>query len=260
MTARAATAQKTRRTAIGLGSVASAMLVLIVAPIAAAAVRDPVPLPRPRPANAPVAVAEDAGPARKSGPARAIKVPISANSRFSPTDQEALFHINNYFNSFRTMEGKFIQFGPHGEQSEGTFYISRPGKIRFHYKPPVKLDVIADGKNVAVRDNRTMTQDYYPLGKTPLRYLLASNTNLTSDKLINEVRQEPDLIALVIVENSTFVKGKLTLIFDRESFALKQWIVTDAQGLNTSVAIYDVAVGRAANPANFKINYQSFGP
>jgi outer membrane lipoprotein-sorting protein len=233
--------------------------VFFFAAASSAKVRDPVPLPKPRPAGAPAATA-DASPSPKKGVAGAIKAPISANSRFTPSQQEALFHINNYFNSFRTMQGDFIQFGPHGEQSEGVFYISRPGKIRFHYKPPVKLDVIADGRNVAVRDNRTMTQDYYPLGKTPLRYLLATSTNLTSDKLISEVRQEPDLIALVIVENSTFVKGKLTLIFDRESYALKQWIVTDAQGLNTSVAIYNVAVGKATDPKLFKINYQNLNP
>ena len=93
------------------------------------------------------------------------------------------------------MEGQFIQFGPHGEQSEGVFFISRPGKIRFHYRPPVKLDVISDGHNVAVRDNRAMTQDFYPLSKTPLRYLLADQIDLTSDKLVRQVRASPTLIA-----------------------------------------------------------------
>ena len=227
-------------------------LALLAGTTAAAEVRDPVPLPRPRPTmTAAATLPADA----EAGPAAAIKVPLDPGSRFTPSQQTALFHINSYFNSFQTMEGKFIQFGPHGEQSEGVFYLSRPGKIRFHYAPPVKLDVIADGRNVAIRDTRTATQDYYPLGKTPLRYLLAQNINLTSDKLISEVREEPDLIAVIIVENSTFVKGKLTLIFDPKSYHLKQWIVTDAQGLNTSVAIYDVATNQRTDPNLFKINY-----
>ena len=157
-------------------------------------------------------------------------------------------------NSFRTMEGQFIQFGPRGEQSEGDFYISRPGKIRFKYSPPVQLDVIADGRNVAVRNRRTATNDYYPLNKTPLRYLLANDIDLTSG-IVNEVRTEPDLIALIIVEDSRLVKGKLTLIFDRHNFELKQWIVTDAQGLNTSVAIYNTTTGTRPDPQLFAINY-----
>ncbi len=153
------------------------------------------------------------------------------------------------------MEGDFIQFGPHGEQSEGAFYISRPGKIRFQYRPPVKLDVISDGKNVSVLNTRTMTQDFYPLNKTPLRYLLADNIDLTAPGLVDEVREEPDLIAVVIVEKSKLVNGKLTLVFDRHSYELKQWIVTDAQGLNTSVAVYNVTTGKKSDPGLFKINY-----
>ena len=252
-------AERPRRARAGLALLA---VLLAGATVAEAAVRAPVPLPGPRPGG-PATTASAASPAvdsGASGPAAAIKAPINPNSRFNARQQTALFNINTYFNSFTTMQGKFIQFGPRGEQSEGTFYISRPGKIRFRYAPPVKLDVIADGRNVAIRDARTATQDYYPLGKTPLRYLLAKNIDLTSDKLISEVREEADLIAVVIVENSTFVKGKLTLIFDPKSYHLKQWIVTDAQGLNTSVAIYDVAVNQRTDPNLFKINYYTGAP
>jgi outer membrane lipoprotein-sorting protein len=213
---------------------------------------DPVPLPKSRPGFAPAAAA---APSAAFAPSRKLKAPISASSRFSASEQEALYNINTYFNRFRTMEGDFIQFGPHGEQSEGVFHIARPGKIRFHYSPPVKLDVIADGRNVSVLNNRTMTQDFFPLGKTPLRYLLADNVDLTSEDVVTEVREEPDLIALVIVEQSRLVNGKLTLIFDRQTYDLKQWIVTDAQGLNTSVAIYNVTTGKDTDPDLFKINY-----
>jgi outer membrane lipoprotein-sorting protein len=66
---------------------------------------------------------------------------------------------------------------------------------------------------------------------------------------------EPDLIAIVIVEKSKLVNGKLTLVFDRHSYELKQWIVTDAQGLNTSVAVYNVTTGKNSDPELFKINY-----
>ena len=131
-----------------------------------------------------------------------------------------------------------------------------PGKIRFHYRPPVKLDVIADGRNVAVRDNRdddpgllSAVEDAAAL--SPRRP--ASTSPRTT--LVSEVREEPDLIAVVIVEKSAFVDGKLTLIFDRKTYELKQWIVTDAQGLNTSVAIYNVTTGKQPDPGLFKITY-----
>jgi outer membrane lipoprotein-sorting protein len=246
-----------RRRGVGL-AIAAGFLAFCAIPVFAG---NGVPLPRQRPDSAPAASAADATPAAASDAAPSLfSNPFAAKkahgpSRFTPEQQQMLAAISTSLNSFRTMEGQFIQFGPHGEQSEGVFYISRPGKIRFHYRPPVKLDVISDGYNVAVRDNRAMTQDYYPLSKTPLRYLLADQVDLTSDRLVSDLREEPDLLAVVIVERSAFVDGKLTLVFDRKTHDLKQWIVTDAQGLNTSVAIYNVAIGKQADPGLFKITY-----
>jgi outer membrane lipoprotein-sorting protein len=245
----------------GLRRRLAAGLALILAGTIAAAAGAPtgkVPLPPPRPGNAPLAtpVAEGGGGLRLNlGKKNKQQPPAAANAPSGGGQQAPLVDITNYFNRFATMEGDFIQFGPHGEQSEGIFHISRPGKIRFQYKPPVKLDVIADGKNVSVLNTRTMTQDFYPLNKTPLRYLLAQNIDLAAPGLVDEVRVEPDLIAIVIVEKSKLVNGKLTLVFDRHSYELKQWIVTDAQGLNTSVAVYNVTTGKNSDPELFKINY-----
>lgn len=231
-------------------AIAAGLLVLVALPAFAG---QGVPLPRHRPS--PPAASADPAATDPGLPNPFLAKKPRGPSRFNAEQLQALADVTASLNSFRTMEGQFIQFGPHGEQSEGVFYISRPGKIRFHYRPPVKLDVISDGRNVAVRDNRAMTQDFYPLSKTPLRYLLANEVDLTSDRLVSQIREEPDLIAVVIVERSAFVQGKLTLVFDRKTHDLKQWIVTDAQGLNTSVAIYNVAVGKQSDPGLFKITY-----
>ncbi|MBN9020402.1 MAG: outer-membrane lipoprotein carrier protein LolA [Rhizobiales bacterium] len=178
-----------------------------------------------------------------------------AQAAFSATQAATLKQINNYFNSIRTMQGRFIQFGPNGEQSEGVFFISRPGKLRFHYSPPVKMDVICDGNQVAVRDSKMMTQDLYPLSKTPLRYLLADRIDLTSSDIVQKLVEEPDLISLILAQDPNLGDGSLKLIFDKQNLELRQWVVTDAQGLDTSVAIYDVELGRPADPKNFKIDY-----
>lgn len=183
---------------------------------------------------------------------------FSAQAAFTAQQAEALKQINSYFDGIRRMQGEFIQFGPNGEQSEGVFFIERPGKIRFHYKPPVKMDVIADGNQVAIQDRAMMTQDLYPLSKTPLRYLLSDRIDLTSASIVREVIEEPDLITLVLVQESAFGDGTLRLIFDAKTYELKQWVVTDAQGLDTSVAIYNVETGKKADPDYFKIDYYRF--
>ena len=226
--------------------------------VAPAATWDLVPLPRPNPFVAPAgaqkASSEPTGLRRLFGRSQPKPAATpSPNSPFTAAQQVALANISNNFNSFDTMEGEFVQIGPHGEQSEGIFVIDKPGKIRFHYKPPVKLDVISDGRSVAIRDNRANTQDLYPLSKTPLRYLLDDQIDLTSSTIVDGMREEADLISLDIIEKGALVKGKLTLIFDRKSYELRQWIVTDAQGLNTSVAIFNTTTGKSPDPALFRI-------
>jgi outer membrane lipoprotein-sorting protein len=230
--------------------VAAAIAVLVAAAPALAA-GDPVPLPHLRPVAA--RIAGSSADAATSAARPAAKVAIDPNSPFSPAQQVALANISAYFNSFALMEGDFVQIGPNGEQSEGVFFIRRPGKIRFHYNPPARLDVIADGSSVAIKDGRNGTQDMYPLSKTPLRYLLAEHIDLTSSSIVNAVREEADLITLTIVQKSAFADGVLTLTFDRKTYELRQWRVTDAQGLNTSVAIFNTVTGKPQDPNLFRI-------
>ena len=243
-----------RRTSGGIcgrGLVAALACVFVLSGLAgsAAAASGQIPMPHLRPAYK--------GMATLTNPAnRAIAQPSfrpDPNSPFTIEQQRTLANVSAYFNSFRIMEGRFIQFGPSGEQSQGVFFMTRPGRIRFHYSPPSKLDVVADGSSVAIRDGRTRTQELYPLAATPLRYLLAEHVDLTSRRIVQSVHEEPDLVSLAIANRSSAAQGKLTLIFDRKTFQLRQWVVTDAQGLNTSVAIYDTATGKPQNPNLFRI-------
>jgi outer membrane lipoprotein-sorting protein len=228
---------------------AAVFSVILAEPVIAAG--DPVPFPHLRPAR----TATVSNPAAATGAVarQPVVTNFDPNSPFSREQQVALANISAYFNSFRLMEGKFVQIGPNGEQSEGVFFLSRPGKIRFHYNPPSRLDVISDGSSVAIKDGRTNTQDMYPLSKTPLRYLLSDRIDLTSSSIVSAVRREADLISLVIVEKTSFAEGTLTMIFDRQTYALRQWQVTDAQGLNTSVAIFNTVTGKPQNPNLFRI-------
>ncbi|MFD1696024.1 outer membrane lipoprotein carrier protein LolA [Roseibium aestuarii] len=171
-------------------------------------------------------------------------------------EAETLGSVNKYFNSIKTLDGDFIQFGPDGSQAEGKFFMARPGKVRFHYAAPSPLDIIADGKSVSVRDRKLATQDIWPLSQTPLRFLLSDDLDLRRDTKVTGVTVEPDLITVTISDTTTFNSGILTLIFDANSYELKQWTVKDAQGYDTTVAIYNVKQNGPTDPSWFKIDYR----
>ena len=54
----------------------------------------------------------------------------------TPSSAPPLDRISLYLSSVQTMVGNFVQVGPDGGRTEGTFYIQKPGKVRFEYNPP----------------------------------------------------------------------------------------------------------------------------
>ncbi|OLP56236.1 hypothetical protein BJF92_20175 [Rhizobium rhizosphaerae] len=162
--------------------------------------------------------------------------------------------IANHFASVKTMAGEFVQFGPRGEQTAGKFYISRPGRLRFNYEAPSPMRVIADGKSVAIGNQKLKTWDLYPLSKTPLNLLLSNNIDLSS-AMVRDVREEPDLITIVLGDRSIFGDSTITMMFDPKTYDLRQWTITDAQKKDTSVMIYNVQTGIPMDDAVFRIPY-----
>ena len=162
--------------------------------------------------------------------------------------------IADHFSSLRTLNGEFVQFGPKGEQTGGTFYLERPGKIRFNYdKSPIR--VISDGNQVVINNRKLDTWDMYALGTTPLKMLLADRIDLGGGRL-QSVKQDPDMTTLVVADKTAFGNSKITMMFEPKTMDLKQWTITDAQGLDTTIMVFNVRSGVRFTDDMFKIDYQ----
>lgn len=231
------------------------------------------PLPPQRPAtppassqNAPVppawaAPAQAPGQARTAPPQAAAPslppppaaTPVATGS-LSTAQVQTLRRITESYNATREMNGRFTQVEANGRRTTGRFFISKPGKIRFVYDRPSRLDIIADGRDLVVRDRGLNTQDLYPLSQTPLRYLLNDRIDLTRDAKVVNVFNDQDMVSVTIEERTQFTEGQLTLYFDASDFALRQWTITDARGNETSVAVEGVSVNQRNNPNLFEID------
>jgi outer membrane lipoprotein-sorting protein len=185
-----------------------------------------------------------------------LLAPGLANA-LSGEEQAALQQITAKLSSVQTMDGEFVQYNPNGDQVTGKFYIARPGRVRFQYDPPTTLSVIADGKSVLVFDKKLQTYDIWPLSQTPLRLLLEDNLNLLASDKVTRVGVAPDLIEVEMRDETRFSSGTLNLIFDSRTLDLRQWTVTDEQGLQTMVALYNVETGKKLAADLFKIDYQA---
>jgi outer membrane lipoprotein-sorting protein len=198
---------------------------------------------RPRPTINEAAIRP--GPVRPPGDA----VPYDGSQR------ALVDRISAYLSSVQTLIGDFVQIGPDGGRTVGKVYIQKPGRVRFEYQPPSAINVIADGSVVVVRDRRLATQDLYPLSQTPLRFLLADQIDLARDTNLVSVSRDNTFVTVTIEERQLLVgTHRLMLMFNAKDLALRQWTVTDPQGYDTTVAIYNIDTTHKPDPTLFNIN------
>ncbi len=175
-------------------------------------------------------------------------------------DQRALIgKVDKYLSGTQQLSGNFVQVGPNGGRTQGEFFISKPGKVRFDYDAPSPIDIIADGQTVVVRDRNLATQDVYPLSQTPLRFLLSNRVDLIKDTNLVAVYADDVFITVVVEEKSPIVgTSRLMIMFSAKDMQLKQWTVTDPQGYDTTVAVYNLDTTKTPDPSMFKIDFTNY--
>jgi outer membrane lipoprotein-sorting protein len=171
--------------------------------------------------------------------------------------QVLLDKINRSLNSMTTLIGDFSQISADGRRRSGKLYVQRPGKLRFDYNPPSQLEVVADGSSVAVIDKRVPQQDIYGINQTPLKFLVGERIDIAKDTKVISVRREKDDVVLDIEDKNTIAgTSKIRIYFNGESFQLKRWVVTDPQGVPTTVNLANLNTQQRPDKGLFFINYQ----
>ena len=261
-------------------------VVALVALTAAPALADSVPLPRPHPhrvlytgsvpslppaalrarAQATAAQAAPAQPQQPQPAPNPVSNPFAAllgkpgsTTALTPEQRSIIERVDTYLSTVQTLTGKFVQIGPDGGRSTGLFYLSKPGRVRFEYDSPNPTELVADGQSVVVRNRNLGTQDVYPLSQTPLRFLLADHVDLMKDTNLVAVYADDVFVTVVVEEKNALVgTSRLMIMFDAKDMQLKQWTVTDPQGYDTTVAVYNLDSSKKLNPSMFRIDYTNY--
>ena len=213
------------------------------------------PLPPARPAAADI-------PSPEAEPVVIAPRPIVTASagpvaRGEPLPNSAVIErANAYFTGLGTLVADFTQVGGDGRRMGGTLYLQRPGKVRFEYDPPATLEVIADGRSVAVRDRKLATQDLYSISQTPLKFLLREKVNLGQDIAVTGISSDGGSVRINLEDRSTLGgTSRITLSFDPQVETLSEWRIVDAQGFHTVVRLNKVERGRRIDQDLFRISY-----
>ena len=186
-------------------------------------------------------------------------VPANIFATFDANQKAQAAKVSAYLSSLQTLVGNFVQVGPDGSKTKGDFYIQKPGKVRFEYDEPSQIAIVADGSALAVRDKKLATQDIYPLSQTPLRFLLSDRIDLLKDTNVVSVTADDVFISVTIEEKQALIgTSRLMLMIGTKDGQLKQWTVTDPQGYDTTVAVYNLDTSRKVDPGMFKIDFTNY--
>lgn len=205
--------------------------------------------PQPATQTPPPAQTPPASPSPE--PAKVVEPPPSAKLDRA----EIVKRANAFFNASPVMTADFVQIGGDGKRAEGKLYVQRAGRMRFEYAAPATLEVVSDGAQVLIKDRKLKSQTLYFIDQTPLKFLMKEKIDLEHDVKLVDTAVEDSGVHVLLEDKATFGgASKIQLVFDQKSFKLTQWRVTDPQGNETLLSLYNIDQKTTPDPALFKLD------
>lgn len=166
----------------------------------------------------------------------------------------SLRDLSAYLAGLTTVETDFTQVNADGSVSMGKLYIRRPGRVRFEYAPPDRSLVLASGGQVAIFDAKSnQPPEQYPLKRTPLNLILADKIDLGRAKMVVGHREVENTTRVVAQDPEHPEYGTIELVFSGKPVALRQWIITDDLGQQTTVILGELKTGMSFKASLFNI-------
>lgn len=205
-------------------------------------------------AFAPAAHAQDnKGPAAAGAGWSATASAQTGELKLDPKQTEIVQRVTGYFNALNQMKGTFVQTDPDRKRTRGKFYVQKPGKFRFDYAPPSRKVMASDGRMLRIKEPDQQNPDTTELDNTPFRLLLKKDVDLIRDARILDVQEAEDVLIVALQDRSPDAPGRVQLVFVKApELELKEWVVRDAQGLETRVELSEINRKDPVDPQLFR--------
>ncbi|MEM6340930.1 MAG: outer membrane lipoprotein carrier protein LolA [Pseudomonadota bacterium] len=155
-----------------------------------------------------------------------------------------LNEISSYLNDLQTAQGEFTQINDDGSIDTGRIYIKRPGRMRFEYDPPSNALVVAGSGEVVVSDPKSnQGGDSYPLGRTPLSLILARDIDLSQARMVVGHDFDGTATAVTAQDPKNPEIGTIQIKFTADPVELRQWVINDSAGSQTTVVLGEMTTG-----------------
>ncbi|MCI0430647.1 MAG: outer membrane lipoprotein carrier protein LolA [Rhodospirillales bacterium] len=176
-----------------------------------------------------------------------------ARAALQPSDLADLAEIERYLDSIRTMAAEFQQYDQEGRVATGRIYLARPGRLRVEYDPPTPYLLVASSGALVYYDAEIEQVTTLPLSSTPAAFLLKERISLTDGVIVKSFERGPGALRVEVADAEDQAAGSVLLVFEERPMALRQWTVTDAQGIKTQVVLTRASFDIVLDPSLFAL-------
>ena len=169
----------------------------------------------------------------------------------TPADTADLQRVQDYLNNIHTLQSRFEQISNDGGVATGTLYLSRPGKMRVEYDPPVPILLVATDNRIWYYDKKLEQVSFFDLRDTPAWFLLQDNVRFGGDITVSDLERGPGTLRVTVNEAKNPSLGRATLVMSDRPLELKKWQIVDAQRKAVTVTLDDPHYGAPLNPNLF---------
>ena len=165
-----------------------------------------------------------------------------------------LAEISTYLNGLKTAQAEFTQINDDGSISTGTLYIKRPGRVRFEYNAPDSGLVIAGSQTVVIYDKKSnQPAETYPLKRTPLSIILDETVDLGRARMVTGHSYDGTATVVTAQDPENPEYGNIQMGFTGDPVELRQWVINDANGGQTTVILGAMTVGTSLADTLFDV-------
>ncbi len=165
------------------------------------------------------------------------------NSSVREASAEDIERAEEYLQDMKTAKARFVQTTHGGNQLVGTFYLNRPGKLRFEYDPPIENFIVADGIFIYFYDAELEEQTNAPIKSTLANFFLRKKFSFADDLMVQDAKFAAGLLQIRVVQAKDPDSGSITFAFGNDPFELKKWRIVDKQGMITEIELFHLETG-----------------
>ncbi len=156
----------------------------------------------------------------------------------------SLNDVSAYLQKLTTAKGRFTQINPDGSKSFGTFYLHRPGRMRFEYDDPNPALVVAGSGALSIFDKKSNAgPQVFPLKKTPLNVFLERRIDLANNNMLIDHAITSKFTSVTAQDPQHPEYGRIKLVFTPAPTELREWVMTDQSGQNTRIVLGKMKTG-----------------